>query len=63
MNILFLLVPIALLLAGAFLAAFFWATKNNQYEDLEGPALQLLTDDLPLKKINNNEKMKGSENV
>ena len=43
MEILYLLIPLALVLI-AF-AALFWAIKNGQYEDLEGPAYRTLMDD------------------
>lgn len=45
MNILFLLVPLALLLAGAFVAAFFWAVGDGQFDDVATPAVRVLLDD------------------
>lgn len=45
MNILFVLVPIALMLAGAGVIAFRWAVQSGQYNDLESPAIRLLIDD------------------
>jgi cbb3-type cytochrome oxidase maturation protein len=45
MTILLVLVPIALMLGGLGLAAFLWALRNGQYEDLEGAALRILSDD------------------
>ncbi len=43
--ILFLLLPLALLLAGAAVYGFLWAVRTGQYEDVHTPALRLLTDD------------------
>lgn len=43
--ILFLLVPLALLLAGAAVYGFLWAVRTGQYDDVHTPALRLLTDD------------------
>ena len=40
-----LLIPIALLLGLSGLAAFFWALKGGQYEDLDGAALRILIED------------------
>lgn len=40
-----LLIPVALLLGLAGLAAFFWAMRAGQFEDLEGAALRILIDD------------------
>ncbi len=45
MNILVYLIPIALTLGFAGLVAFFWAMKNDQFEDLEGAAQRILHDD------------------
>ncbi|MFL0354839.1 cbb3-type cytochrome oxidase assembly protein CcoS [Erythrobacter sp. GH1-10] len=39
------LIPIALLMGAAGLAAFFWAMKSGQYEDLDGAANRILIDD------------------
>lgn len=43
-NLLFL-IPVALGLGLAGLAAFVWSLKTNQYEDLEGAAQRILEDD------------------
>ena len=45
MTILLVLVPIALALGGLGLAAFLWALRNGQYEDLDGAAMRILSDD------------------
>ena len=45
MTILLVLVPIALALGGLGLAAFLWALRNGHYEDLEGAAMRILSDD------------------
>ncbi|NND71613.1 MAG: cbb3-type cytochrome oxidase assembly protein CcoS [Rhodothermales bacterium] len=45
MNVLFFLVPIALLLAGLGALAFRWAVNDGQYDDLESPAYRMLIDD------------------
>lgn len=47
MNILVLLIPIALLLGFAGLAAFIWALRSGQFEDLDGAAVRILDDDIP----------------
>lgn len=46
MNGLMILIPVALLLGGGGLAAFFWAMRSDQFEDLDGAALRIL-EDLP----------------
>ncbi len=48
MNILVYLIPLALLLGGAGLLAFLWTMRADQYDDMEGPAWRVLSDeDLP----------------
>ena len=41
------LVPVALLLGALGLAAFIWALRSGQFEDLEGAAYRALEDDPP----------------
>lgn len=45
MNILLLLVPISLVLLGVAIAAFVWAVRRGQFDDLDTPALDILQDD------------------
>ena len=39
------LVPLALVLGGAALAAFFWSLKSGQYDDLDGAAQRIFLDE------------------
>lgn len=45
MSSLAILIPIALLLGLCGLAAFFWALRSGQFEDLDGAALRIFTED------------------
>ena len=45
MNTLVFLIPVALLLGGLALAAFMWALRSGQYEDLDGAAERILLND------------------
>ncbi len=47
MSALYLLIGFSLLVALAFLAAFFWALRQGQYRDVHTPALRVLFDDPP----------------
>lgn len=47
MGILLLLVPISLVLLGVAAWAFWWAVKRGQFDDLDTPALDILSDDEP----------------
>lgn len=40
-----ILIPIALGLGALGLAAFFWAMRKGQFEDLDGAAQRILIDD------------------
>ncbi|MGB0203672.1 MAG: cbb3-type cytochrome oxidase assembly protein CcoS [Neptuniibacter sp.] len=45
MDIIFLLIPIAIVLAGCAIWGFFWCVNNGQYDDLESPAHSILFED------------------
>jgi len=45
MNILIILVPIALGLGFLGLLAFLWSLRAGQYEDLDGAAARILSDE------------------
>ena len=45
MNILVVLIPVSLLLGGLGLSAFLWTLRSEQYDDLEGDAWRILSDD------------------
>ncbi len=45
MESVYLLVPLAAVLALGIVAALFWAVRSGQFEDLEGPAHRILLDD------------------
>lgn len=47
MSIALLLIPLALLLLGAAIAAFFWAVDNGQFEELDDAAGMALADEQP----------------
>jgi cbb3-type cytochrome oxidase maturation protein len=47
---LLLLIPCALLLGAIGLAAFLWALRSGQFEDLDGAANRILFDDPPAKE-------------
>jgi cbb3-type cytochrome oxidase maturation protein len=45
MSVILLLIPLSILLAGSFLAAFIWAARSGQFEDTATPALRPLADE------------------
>jgi cbb3-type cytochrome oxidase maturation protein len=45
MNVLVYLVPMALALGLSALFAFLWSMRSGQYEDMDGAAWRVLSDD------------------
>lgn len=45
MSVILLLVVFSVVLAGSFLAAFFWSVRNGQYDDTYGDSVRILFDD------------------
>jgi cbb3-type cytochrome oxidase maturation protein len=45
MRIVYLLLPMALGLAGVFVAGFAWMVRRGQFDDLETPAHRILIED------------------
>ncbi|WP_376693603.1 cbb3-type cytochrome oxidase assembly protein CcoS [Wenzhouxiangella sp. EGI_FJ10409] len=45
MNIIYVLIPLSILLMLLAIGAFFWAIRNDQFDDLDTPALDILDDD------------------
>lgn len=56
MEIIFFLIPIALVLVTGIVAGLFWAVKSGQFDDMEGPAHQIIMDEeIFPEKPNDNE--------
>ena len=45
MSVIFLVLPLALVVVAVAVAAFVWATRRGQFDDLDTPALRMLHDD------------------
>ena len=45
MEVIYLMIPIALILVGLIVWIFFWSVRSGQFDDLEGPAHEILMDD------------------
>ena len=45
METIFVLLPLALLIAAVAVGFFIWAAKTGQFDDLETPAVRILFDD------------------
>ena len=57
MEIIYFLIPIALVLVAGIVVGLFWAVKSGQFDDMEGPAYQILMDEevYPEKKTDKNK--------
>ena len=45
MQVLFVILPIAIAMAGVALGAFFWAARGGQFDDLDTPGHRAIFDD------------------
>lgn len=45
MEILYVLIPLAMVVVAIAVWAFVWSVRSGQFEDLEGPAYRILMDD------------------
>lgn len=45
MTVLYLLIPLSVLLLTIAVVAFFWATRQGQFDDLDSPAMRIIMDD------------------
>lgn len=45
MSVIFVLLPVAVLLAIAFVVMFVWATRDGQFDDVSTPQVRVLFDD------------------
>jgi cbb3-type cytochrome oxidase maturation protein len=45
MNIIYVLIPMSVVLMVLAIAFFFWAVKNDQFDDLDTPAMDILDED------------------
>lgn len=53
MNIIYVLIPIAMIFVSIGVIVFFWAVKSNQYDDLDREGVNILFDEdlqVPSKK-------------
>lgn len=51
MIVIFLLIPLSIVIAVCFLAAFIWAVRSGQYEDTCTPSMRLLLEEKRGKEV------------
>jgi len=54
MSVIYIVIPLALIVVGVAVAAFLWAAKRGQFDDLETPAVRALHEDAPAKPAKEN---------
>jgi len=47
MSVLYLVLPLALLIAGGAVLAFVWTVRSGQLDDVDTPPRRILFDDVP----------------
>lgn len=45
MSVIFIVLPLAVVLAAVALAGFAWAVRGGQFDDLDTPAVRVIVDD------------------
>ena len=55
MSVLIILIAISMILAGAFLIAFFWNVRSGQFDDDYTPSARMLFDNEPGKDGSSNK--------
>lgn len=48
MIILLMLIPLSLMLLAVAIGSFVWAVRKGQFDDMDTPAIDILSDDRPL---------------
>lgn len=61
MEIIYLMIPLAVLIVTGIVVAFIWAVKSGQFDDLEGPANRILFDDDDEQIIRRTEEPKSKD--
>jgi len=61
MSVLWLMITFTLILVGAFVAAYIWAVKHGQFDDLVTPAHRILLDDNQENTTLETQSQKGSQ--
>ncbi len=62
MSIILVLIPLSIVFAVAFLAAFVWAVRSGQYEDTCTPSMRVLADE-PMAKAPLRENFPANKKV
>lgn len=56
MSMIYIVLPLAIVLAILAVGAFIWAVKRGQYDDLDTPSVRMLHDDEPSESPSRNRR-------
>jgi cbb3-type cytochrome oxidase maturation protein len=51
MSVVAIILPLALLVVAAAVAAYVWAARSGQFDDTDTPASRVLVDDVPARPV------------
>ncbi|MGQ8363697.1 cbb3-type cytochrome oxidase assembly protein CcoS [Glaciecola sp. 1036] len=64
MSIIYVLIPLAIIIVAIAIGVFFWAVRNNQFDDLERQGYSILfDDDVESKEKDKNEQKAASDKI
>ena len=63
MSVIYIVLPLALLIAAVAVVAFAWAARRGQFDDLETPAHRILLDDDPVDGASTNPESHLGESI
>lgn len=52
MEVIYVLIPMALVIIALIVWVFFWSVRSGQFDDLEGPAHRIIMDDDDTRYVN-----------
>ncbi|QQE10062.1 cbb3-type cytochrome oxidase assembly protein CcoS [Planctomycetota bacterium] len=61
MSVIYIVLPLALVLALVALGAFIWSVKGGQFDDLSTPSLRMLHDDEQIRKADEDDENDADE--
>jgi cbb3-type cytochrome oxidase maturation protein len=62
MEILYLLIPISLIFVAIIAWVFIWSVKSGQFDDMEGPAHEILMDNDSIQPAEEDDKQSLTQN-
>ncbi len=56
MTLIFIVLPLALLITAGAIIGFIWAARSGQFDDVDTPAVRMLLDDVPPRRLKSSDK-------